>query len=92
MKLNVAVVFGGKSTEHDISIISALQAIENIDKEKYNVIPIYIDKKGDFYYSKEDLLSKTSNFKDQAGLVKKCKNISFIKIKNHTYIRNNDVG
>ena len=40
MKLNVAVVFGGKSTEHDISIISALQAIENIDKEKYNVIPI----------------------------------------------------
>ncbi len=92
MKLNVAVVFGGKSTEHDISIISALQAIENIDKEKYNVIPIYIDKKGDFYYSKEDLLSKTSNFKDQAGLVKKCKNVSFIKIKNHTYIRNNDVS
>lgn len=92
MKLNVAVVFGGKSTEHDISIISALQAIENIDKEKYNVIPIYIDKKGDFYYSKEDILSKTANFKDQAGLVKKCKNISFVKIKNHTYIRNNDVG
>ena len=92
MKLNVAVVFGGKSTEHDISIISALQAIENIDKEKYNVIPIYIDKKGDFYYSKEDLLSKTSNFKNQAGLVKKCKNVSFIKIKNHTYIRNNDVS
>lgn len=92
MKLNIAVVFGGKSTEHDISIISALQAIENIDKEKYNVIPIYIDKKGDFYYSNEDILSKTVNFKNQSELVKKCKNISFIKIKNHTYIRNNDVG
>ena len=55
MKLNVAVVFGGKSTEHDISIISAHQTIENIYKEKYNVIPVYISKTGDFYYSKDGL-------------------------------------
>ena len=92
MKLNVAVVFGGKSTEHDISIISALQAIENMDRDKYNVIPIYIDKKGDFYYSKDDALTKMANFKNQSALVKKCKNISFVKIKNKTYIRDNDVA
>ena len=45
MRLNIAVVFGGKSTEHEVSVISALQAIENIDKEKYNIIAIYMDKK-----------------------------------------------
>ena len=92
MKLNVAVVFGGKSTEHDISIISALQAIENMDKEKYNIIPVYIDKKGDFYYSEDDKLFKMENYKNQNSLVKSCKNISFVKIKNKTYIRNNNIG
>ena len=92
MKLNVAVVFGGKSTEHDISIISALQAIENMDKEKYNIIPVYIDKKGDFYYSEDDKLFKMENYKNQNSLVKSCKNISFVKIKNKTYIRNNSIG
>ena len=90
MKLNVAVVFGGKSTEHDISIISAHQAIENINREKYNVLPIYIDKSGDFYYSDDDVLLKIENFRDQKGLVRKSKNISFIKIKNKTYIRDNN--
>ena len=92
MKLNVAVVFGGKSTEHDISIISAHQAIENMDKEKYNVIPIYIDKKGDFYYSDDDKLLKMENYKKQNSLVKLCKNISFVKLKNKTYIRDNNVA
>jgi D-alanine-D-alanine ligase len=49
MKLKVAVLFGGKSTEHEISIISAIQAIGYINKEKYEVIPVYITKNNDFY-------------------------------------------
>ena len=44
MKLKVGVFFGGKSVEHEVSIITALQAIENMDKEKYDVLPIYISK------------------------------------------------
>ena len=87
MKLNVAVVFGGKSTEHEVSVISALQAIENLDKEKYNVIPIYMDKKGDFYYSKNNLLSDSKNYKDIKSLLSKCDNVYFVKIKNNTYIK-----
>ena len=87
MRLNVAVVFGGKSTEHEVSIISALQAIENIDREKYNVVPIYMDKKGDFYYSTDDILIDSKNYKNINTLISKCKNIYFVKIKNHTYIR-----
>lgn len=46
-------MFGGKSVEHEISVISALQAAEHLDKEKYNVIPIYISKQGKMYTGEE---------------------------------------
>lgn len=92
MKLNVAVVFGGKSTEHEVSVISALQAIENIDKEKYNVVAIYMDKKGDFYYSKENLLVDSKNFRNIRALLSKCSNVYFVKDKNHTYIKEVNAG
>ena len=49
MKIKVGVMFGGKSVEHEISIISALQAIASMDSEKYDVIPIYITKNNEFY-------------------------------------------
>ena len=42
-------MFGGKSVEHEISIISAIQAIGHLNKEKYDVIPIYITKNNEFY-------------------------------------------
>ena len=45
----VAVLFGGKSTEHDISIISGTSIIYNLDKDKYNIYPIYIDTEGNYY-------------------------------------------
>ena len=44
MKLNVAVFFGGESVEHEVSIISAHQAMEALDQDKYNVIPVYVAK------------------------------------------------
>ncbi|MDL2211459.1 D-alanine--D-alanine ligase [Erysipelotrichaceae bacterium OttesenSCG-928-M19] len=50
MKLNIGVIFGGVSVEHEISVISAHQVINALDKEKYNVIPIYISKDQDFYF------------------------------------------
>jgi D-alanine-D-alanine ligase len=46
-KINLGLIFGGKSVEHEISIITALQAVENIDTTKYEVIPIYIARSGD---------------------------------------------
>ena len=49
MKLKVAVLFGGKSTEHEISIISAIQAIGSMNKDKYEVIPVYMTKNNDYY-------------------------------------------
>lgn len=45
-KLNVAVIFGGKSTEHDVSLVSAASVMRNMDTEKYNIIPLGITKDG----------------------------------------------
>ena len=61
MKTVVGVFFGGKTVEHEVSIISALQVIENLDKEKYEVIPIYISKDNKFYTS--ELLTRVEEFK-----------------------------
>ena len=42
MKLKVGVFFGGESVEHEISIISANQAMKALDQEKYEVVPVYL--------------------------------------------------
>ena len=46
MKTTVAVFFGGRSTEHEISVISALQTINAIDSSRYQVVPVFINKEG----------------------------------------------
>ena len=49
MKISVGVLFGGNSVEHEVSVISASQAMHALDKEKYAVVPIYITKDCKFY-------------------------------------------
>ena len=49
MKKSIAVFFGGRSVEHDVSIITGLQIVDNADKEKYNVFPVYISRKGEWF-------------------------------------------
>ena len=89
MKLNLMVMFGGKSTEHEVSIISAIQAIENMDREKYNIIPIYISKSGEFYYH-SSLLFDIKNFKDTKKLLSKCKRVELVRKNNKVYINDSD--
>lgn len=48
MKENIAVIFGGVSVEHDISVITGLQVLANLDRQRDNIIPIYIAKDGRF--------------------------------------------
>lgn len=53
-KLKLAVIFGGISTEHDVSVVSGTSVIQNLNKEKYDIYPIYIDNEGNWYnYTKE---------------------------------------
>lgn len=47
--MKLAIIFGGKSTEHNVSIVSATSIISNLNKNKYEIYPIYISKKGEFY-------------------------------------------
>lgn len=74
MKLNVGVFFGGESVEHEISIISALQAIAAMDKEKYEVVPLYIGKDGTLYSG--DQLLDIENFKDFGKLLPLCRKVA----------------
>ena len=56
-KKNVAVFFGGRSCEHEISIITGLQLIEYLDTNKFNIIPVYIARDGR-WYSGQELLNR----------------------------------
>lgn len=72
-KINLAVVFGSRSVEHEVSIVTALQIIENADKEKYNVIPVYIDKSGKWFSGKA--LLDINNYKNIPKLLEKGVNL-----------------
>ena len=62
MKIKLGVLFGGKSVEHEVSIISALQAAASINREKYDVVPIYMTKKNEFYIGEE--IGKIESYRD----------------------------
>ena len=47
-KINLAIIFGGQSGEHEVSLASAMSVIKALDKNKYNIIPIAITKKGNW--------------------------------------------
>lgn len=54
-KMKVAVIFGGISTEHDVSVVSGTSVIEKLNKEKYEIFPTYIDLDGTWYVYKKQV-------------------------------------
>ncbi len=72
-KLNVAVLFGGASSEHDISLLSATSIFENLNDEKYSVIPVGITKEGNWFYYEGEY----SHIKSGAWQNEKCTPCSF---------------
>ncbi len=70
MKTVVGVFFGGRSTEHEISVISANQAIAAMNPDKYEIVPIYVSKDGRWYTGRE--LTTLSNYRHPEELLKKC--------------------
>jgi D-alanine-D-alanine ligase len=70
MKINLAVIFGGKSVEHEVSVISAVQAMASMDKEKYNIVPIYMTKGNEFYTG--DNLFDINSYKNIPELLSSC--------------------
>lgn len=75
MKTKVAVIFGGRSTEHEISVISAVQTINAIDTEKYDVIPVYITKKG--HWLTGEVLTDLKQYKNPDKLAEVTEEVFF---------------
>ena len=76
MKIKLGIFFGGQSVEHEIAVITYSQALTSIDKEKYEVVPIYISKQG-LLYTGEDLFELES-FKDMDVLLKRCYPVTIV--------------
>ena len=64
-KIKLGVVFGGMSTENEVSCISGASVIKHLNKEKYNVFPIYIDKIGNWYKVKLEDIEKSEELENK---------------------------
>lgn len=84
MKINVAVLFGGKSVEHEVSVISAVQAMQSIDESKYAVFPVYITKSNELYYSES--MRDIEEFKNIPALISKSERINIETSSGRTYL------
>ena len=73
MKTNVGVVFGGRSVENEISVVTANQMMHAMDPEKYNIIPIYITKSGKWYSG--EALKNVDNYRDTKSLLAQCEEV-----------------
>ena len=87
MKTNIGVFFGGCSTEHEISVISASQAMSAIDRSVYDVTPVYISKNGRWYTG--DALLEIANYRDIPALLKQCQEVYMEPVKDdyNIYLR-----
>lgn len=79
MKTNIGVFFGGCSTEHEISVISASQAMSAIDRSVYDVTPVYITKQGRWYTG--EALFDVKNYRDVPSLLAKCTEVYMKPVK-----------
>lgn len=73
MKIKVGVIYGGESVEHEVSVISAMQAMNKLDQEKYEIIPIYITKDREWYTG--EMLKDIEVYQDLSLIKKYGKNV-----------------
>ena len=77
-KIRVGILFGGKSAEHEVSLQSAKNVIDAIDKEKYDVVPMGIDKCGRWVLGKTSDLLCNSDDPKLIKLNQSSKNIALV--------------
>ena len=76
MKTRIAVLFGGNSVEHEVSVISGIQAIMSMNKEKYDVTAVYITKDSVMYTGPD--ISEIDAYKDIPGLLSRSQRVIFV--------------
>ena len=75
MKINVGVIFGGRSVENEISVITAAQTMAAMNIDKYNIVPIFISKEGHWYTGEK--LRNTENYRDMKALLQSVEEVYF---------------
>ena len=80
MKTRVAVLFGGHSVEHEVSIISGIQALNALDTDKYEAFPLYISKDNRFYVG--DVLRQVASFRDMTTCLAQATRVVMIPTDN----------
>ena len=81
MKTRVAMIFGGKSVEHEVSVISGIQAILSMDTDKYEVIPLYMTKKNEMYVGED--IGNIEAYKDINALLGRSQRVIMINEDGH---------
>ena len=84
MKITVAVMYGGRSVEHEVSIISGIQAIANMDKDKYEIVPVYITKDNYMYIG--DKIGDIDAYKNIPELIKNSTRVLLVNEDNSYYL------
>jgi len=84
VKINVAVLFGGKSVEHEVSVISAVQAMDALDQTKYEAVPVYVTKGNEMWSGAG--LTRIEAYKDIPALLKTCSRVGFHVREGRTYL------
>ena len=77
MKTNVAFFYGCRSVEHEVSIISAVQAMRAVDREKYDITPVYVTKEGEMYTG--NCLFEIEEYRNLSELLSKCQKVNFLR-------------
>ena len=84
MKIQLMVIFGGRSVEHEVSIISAIQAIHHIDKSQYDVIPVYVSKEQKLYTGKD--IASIEQYRNIPRLLSKSTQVVLVKENEKVYL------
>ena len=79
MKIKVGVIFGGETVEHEVSIITAVQAMEHMNQDKYEIVPIYISKDRIWYTG--NMLKEIDVYQDFNELKRYAKQVVLVKTK-----------
>jgi D-alanine-D-alanine ligase len=72
-KKRVAIMFGGKSAEHEVSVITGLQIVKNIDRNEFDVLTVYVSKEGEYYIG--EALEQIETYKDLSSIPQKARKV-----------------
>ncbi|MDR0469174.1 MAG: D-alanine--D-alanine ligase [Peptococcaceae bacterium] len=84
MKIHIGIFFGGKSVEHEVSVITAAQVAAAMDTDKYDIIPVYITKDNEMYTGPD--LFTPAQFRDIPALLSRSQRVSLFKEKDKVYL------